>query len=324
MDVQPGRVNPALAAALGSIAERIPPERVDAVWLFPPRQLGARESGLAVLSVFAEGDDPRRTRTIHTLHYLVEPPAPKARPVRTDELEEQGTVPVDRVDRIIEGVLRRLDVPETPDVRETGGDAGAWAELLAELSGVPLDTSASPAPAVAGRASVHVRVASEADVPAMHRIRLAVRENRLADPAMVQPEDYLPMIGRDGRGWVAEVDGAIAGFAVADLVRRNVWALFVAPEIEGRGVGRALHDAMMEWFAAQGVERVWLSTDPGTRAEAFYRAAGWQPAGEYHGEARYEMRLPAGRESVALDPDNQESLSLVTDSSPAEPDDPRT
>lgn len=143
-------MNPALAAALGSIADRIPPERVDAVWLFPARQLGARESGLAVLSVFVEGDDARRTRTIHTLHYVLEPPAPKSRPVRTDELEEQGTVPLDRIDRIIEGVLRRLDVPETPDVRDTGGDAGAWVALLAELSGIPLDTSAPPAPADAG------------------------------------------------------------------------------------------------------------------------------------------------------------------------------
>ncbi|HEX6372458.1 MAG TPA: hypothetical protein VF006_26295 [Longimicrobium sp.] len=146
-------MNPALAAALAAAAERIPPERVDAVWLFPARQLGARESGLAVLSVFAEGDEARRTRTIHTLHYLVEPPGPKARPVRTDELEEQGTVPLDRVDRIIEGVLRRLDVPETPDVRETGGDAGAWAELLAELSGVPLDPATPPAPADGGGAA---------------------------------------------------------------------------------------------------------------------------------------------------------------------------
>jgi hypothetical protein len=132
-------VNPALAAALAAAAERIPPETVDAVWLFPARQLGAKESGLAVLSVFPEDDERRRTRTIHTLHYLVEPPAPRAKPVRTDELEEQGTVPLDRIDRIIEGVLRRLDVPETPDVRETGGDAGLWAALLAELGGVVLD-----------------------------------------------------------------------------------------------------------------------------------------------------------------------------------------
>ena len=196
--------------------------------------------------------------------------------------------------------------------------------MKAELSGLPLDTSppAAPAPVDAG-VSVHVRVATEADIPAMHRIRLAVRENRLADPSMVQPDDYRPLLGANGRGWVAEAGGAIAGFAVADLVRRNVWALFVDPEMEGRGIGRRLHDVMMEWFAAQGVERVWLSTDPGTRAEAFYRAAGWQPAGDHHGEARYEMQLPAGRESGALDPDNQESLSLVTDSSPANPDDQR-
>lgn len=137
----PGVVNPQLAAALAAAAERIAPERVDAVWLFSARQLGARESGLAVLSVFPEDDERRRTRTIYTLHYVLEPPAPRARPVRTDELAEQGTVPLDRIDRIIEGVLRRLDVPETPDVRETGGDGGLWAALLAELGGVVLDPS---------------------------------------------------------------------------------------------------------------------------------------------------------------------------------------
>ncbi|HLM69667.1 MAG TPA: hypothetical protein VK358_19145 [Longimicrobium sp.] len=136
MDVQPGRVNPTLAAALGAIAERLPPEQVDAVWLFSARPLGPKESGLAVLSSFVEGDAERRTRTIHTLQYVSDP-QPKGPPVRTDELAEVGTVPLDRIDRIIEGVLHRLDVPETPDVRETGGDAHAWHLLLAELGGVP-------------------------------------------------------------------------------------------------------------------------------------------------------------------------------------------
>lgn len=119
-----------LAAALGSVA--VPPETVDAVWLFPPRRLGARESGLAVISAYAED---RRARTIHTVHYVLEPPAPRAKPVRTDEVAEQGTVPADRVDRIIEGVLRRLDHPETPEVREVAGDAGAWGAILASLAG---------------------------------------------------------------------------------------------------------------------------------------------------------------------------------------------
>lgn len=128
-----------LAAALGTIAGTLPPERIDAVWLFPARQLGARESGVAVLSVFADEGGAGKTRTIFTLHYVLEPPAPRARPVRTDELAEVGTVPLDRVDRIIEGVLHRLDVPETPDVRETRGDPAAWEALLAELAGVVLD-----------------------------------------------------------------------------------------------------------------------------------------------------------------------------------------
>jgi GNAT superfamily N-acetyltransferase len=137
--------------------------------------------------------------------------------------------------------------------------------------------------------SLRIRPAAEADIAAMHGIRLSVRENPLADPSLVQPDDYRSLLNRHGRGWVAELDGRIAGFAVADLARGNVWALFVHPDCEGRGAGRMLHDAMMDWFFSEGADCVWLSTDPGTRAEAFYRAAGWRPAGEHRGEARYEL-----------------------------------
>lgn len=141
--------------------------------------------------------------------------------------------------------------------------------------------------------STQVRVATEADVEEMQRIRRAVRENRLADPAAVQDHHVREMITERGRGWVAEVDGRVAGFAIGDLAGANVWALFVDPEFEGRGLGRRLHDAMMDWLFAAGLERVWLSTDPGTRAETFYRAAGWSPAGEHRGEARYELSRAA-------------------------------
>ncbi len=137
---------------------------------------------------------------------------------------------------------------------------------------------------------MQIRLATEVDIPEMHRIRTSVRENRLANPSLVQPRDYLTMLAEHGRGWVAESDGRIIGFAVADLSRRNVWALFVDPASEGRGAGRQLHDAMMDWMFAAGAEEVWLGTDPGTRAERFYRSAGWRFAGgEPNGEARYEM-----------------------------------
>lgn len=143
----------------------------------------------------------------------------------------------------------------------------------------------------AQQSPIPVRSATVADIAEMHRVRTSVRENRLGDPAWIQPRDYEAMLTEHGRGWVAEADGRIAGFAVADRSRMNVWALFVDPDAEGRGVGRRLHEAMMEWFfAAAGAERVWLSTDPGTRAERFYQAAGWRYAGpEPNGEARYEL-----------------------------------
>jgi GNAT superfamily N-acetyltransferase len=137
---------------------------------------------------------------------------------------------------------------------------------------------------------MRVRTASESDIPEMHRIRMSVRENRLTDPASVQPHHYRAMLGERGVGWIAEVEGRAVGFAVVDLARANLWALFVDPSFEGKGIGRRLHDAVMEWVFAAGGEQVWLSTDPGTRAERFYRSARWQPAGrEPSGEARFVM-----------------------------------
>lgn len=137
---------------------------------------------------------------------------------------------------------------------------------------------------------MHIRVASEADIPEMHRIRMSVRENQLADPALVQPHDYRAMLNAHGRGWVAEIENRVVGFAVVDLTRLNVWALFVDPAIEGCGVGRRLHDTMLEWLFTSPAEQVTLGTEPGTRAERFYLAAGWQYRGrDRNGEARYSM-----------------------------------
>jgi GNAT superfamily N-acetyltransferase len=141
-----------------------------------------------------------------------------------------------------------------------------------------------------------LRLATAHDYPELHRIRMAVRENVLSDPAAITRDDYVEMIERRGRGWVAEEGGEVVAFAIADHSRRNVWALFVAPGHEGRGHGRRLHDTMMAWLFAQGEATVWLGTDPGTRAERFYRAAGWREAGRLpNGEVRFERDAPARR-----------------------------
>ena len=133
-------------------------------------------------------------------------------------------------------------------------------------------------------------MATEADIPAMHLVRMSVRENRLSDPDRLKPADYAAAIGPLGRGWVAESGGRVAGFAVG-LSSGNIWALFVHPEQEGRGYGKVLHDTMVSWLRQQGLRQLWLTTDPGTRAEAFYRSRGWRPAGTLTAELRLELDL---------------------------------
>ena len=138
-----------------------------------------------------------------------------------------------------------------------------------------------------------VRVANRADIPAMHVVRLAVRENRLTSGAITE-QHYCSAIEDPGRGWVAEEAGAVIAFAVGNRMTGNVWALFVHPDHEGKGVGRLLQSAMLQWLFAAGVPRAWLTTGPGTRAQRFYEATGWSRTGTTtEGEVVYERYSPA-------------------------------
>jgi len=123
----------------------------------------------------------------------------------------------------------------------------------------------------------------------MHRIRLSVRENRLSRPDIVTEADYEPFVATSGTSFVAEDDEGPIGFAMLDIGRAHVWALFVSPHSEGLGAGRALHDALLAAAAAKGIERLWLTTAPGTRAAEFYARLGWTACGvTASGELRFE------------------------------------
>jgi GNAT superfamily N-acetyltransferase len=136
----------------------------------------------------------------------------------------------------------------------------------------------------------YVREATPADIGVMHTIRCSVKENILSDPAKITEADYRAYITERGKGWVAETDGEVWGFAIADLDDRNVWALFVHPVHEKKGVGKSLHEMMLHWYFSQTHDTLWLSTSPGTRAETFYRAKGWKEAGTFNDdETRFEM-----------------------------------
>ena len=135
-----------------------------------------------------------------------------------------------------------------------------------------------------------IREATIADIPQIQYVRHAVKENVLSNPALVTDADCEEYITVRGKGWVCEVEGKITGFTIADLQGHNVWALFVLPEYEGRGMGSRLHDVMLEWYFSKTSEPIWLSTDPGTRAETFYRKKGWKEAGMHGKEVRFEMK----------------------------------
>ncbi len=145
-----------------------------------------------------------------------------------------------------------------------------------------------------------VREASINDIKQIQRVRNAVKENTLSDPSLVTDDDVVDYITKRGRGWVHEVEGVITGFSIISLIDQNVWALFVHPDFERRGIGRLLHDEMMTWYFEMSDKLVWLSTSPGTRAEQFYRKAGWQENGIYgKGEIKFEMSIERWKARIA-------------------------
>jgi GNAT superfamily N-acetyltransferase len=110
---------------------------------------------------------------------------------------------------------------------------------------------------------------------------------------------------------LATLDGAVVGWASFGPYRGEpdstadgeLYALYLRPEWVGRGVGRALTDAVVAGTVRRGRRRllVWVLAD-NSRARRFYAAAGFAPDGtetsdDYDGvplrELRYVRDLPA-------------------------------
>ena len=134
------------------------------------------------------------------------------------------------------------------------------------------------------------REATTGDIKQIQIVRNSVRENTLSNPNLVTDEDCKQFITERGRGWVCEVDNTIVGFTIADLKENNIWALFLDPAFERKGIGRQLHKLMLDWYFSQTKTTVWLGTGFNTRAVDFYRKAGWVEVG-LHGsdEIKFEM-----------------------------------
>lgn len=126
---------------------------------------------------------------------------------------------------------------------------------------------------------MNFRTAAKADIPQLQQIRNAVRENVLSNPDLVSYQDYEDYLDQKGKGWLCEIGNNIVGFSIVDLSTNNVWALFVDPKFEKTGIGKKLHQLMLDWYFVQTDKEIWLGTAPNTRAAKFYEMQGWQQNG---------------------------------------------
>jgi len=138
---------------------------------------------------------------------------------------------------------------------------------------------------------VIIREAIRSDIPGLVAVRGAVKENILT--SHIPLERIAAGLEARGRGWVVEHEGRVVGFSMADREESMIWALFLQPEWEGRGLGRALLERAVGWLWGEGCERIWLTTEPGSRAEGFYAYLGWTPTGVTDkGEIRFKLQRP--------------------------------
>lgn len=95
--------------------------------------------------------------------------------------------------------------------------------------------------------------------------------------------------------WIGLCDRQPSGFAIAHADVGDVFALFVLPKVEGRGLGSRERTAAEDWLVSRGVEEAWLLTgeEPKLRAHGFDLSRGWQPVGlERDGQVRFTKTLP--------------------------------
>jgi GNAT superfamily N-acetyltransferase len=111
-----------------------------------------------------------------------------------------------------------------------------------------------------------IREANTYDIKQIQIVRNSVTENPLSNPNLVTDKDCEEYITVRGKGWVCEIENKIVGFAIADLKEKNIWALFIDPKFERKGIGQKLHKIMMDWYFAQTKNKVEPLTAPTQKA----------------------------------------------------------
>jgi GNAT superfamily N-acetyltransferase len=141
-----------------------------------------------------------------------------------------------------------------------------------------------------------IRLGTIGDLPQITIVRTSVLENHLSVEQMarvgITPQGIAEQMTSGAlKCWVAEQDGVIVGFSMAERDTANIFALFVLPAFEGRGLGSMLLQASEAWLRELGHSHSILNTEPGTRAFAFYRRKGWEETGTLSGLVAEDMMM---------------------------------
>lgn len=127
-DDGPG-VPEALPRTLREVGERLGPEAMDRLWIFPPLIRGRREWGLVAAGCF-DGSGARR---LVTARYSAQRTG-KGLYLET-RMVDQGVAPADRLPRVMEGVVRRGPAPlGSPRNVEVGGESGSFEAFMGGFS----------------------------------------------------------------------------------------------------------------------------------------------------------------------------------------------
>lgn len=154
---------------------------------------------------------------------------------------------------------------------------------MPRMHDVPRPVPPADAP---GSSAATLRVATRDDLEAAIEVRGACRENavpreRLAALGITAASMGEAMAAGHFRMWVVSLDGRVVAFSGADRREGEVQVVAVRDGFEGRGFGRRLLAAAVDWLQAEGCPRIWLMAagEPSWRAHGFYRALGWVPTG---------------------------------------------
>lgn len=119
-----------LFALLRNIEQDVGIDRIDRIWVFPPRRLEAGETAVVVVAAFPDIDADRRR--VYAAHYTAREEASEP----TLALDEYGTAPTDRVGRLVEEVVERIkDGPAgAPRSHDIKGSDERWNTVLHDLA----------------------------------------------------------------------------------------------------------------------------------------------------------------------------------------------